>query len=230
MHSLSVRDGNLPACTDTVDATKERATLVRETERARLGNPQGEGLVVDQTGHARCDGHEREGHSVRRGADIEYLHHHTDAGLGHRVLAPWRCSDARRAPAFLTEMRGSEVHRGVTDVRTAAPTVACHSLMPEEADLRGGDQREGARLQRAVHVNAVNTVARSAPVAAPLLLGFPLTPPGARSIGVKHGLCRQRERAGRRRLRSATGAPLAQNDKSPTTATRFRSSAPGQDL
>ena len=126
-------------------------------------------------------------------------------------------------------MRGFEVHGGVTDVRTAAVTVACYSLMPEEADLRGGDQREGASLQRAVHVNAVNTVARSARVAAPLLLGFPLTPPGARSIGVKHGLCRQRERAGRRRLRSATGAPLAQNDKSPTTATRFRSSAPGQD-
>ena len=55
-------------------------------------------------------------------------------------------------------MRGFEVHRGVTDVRTAAVTVACYSLMPEEADLRGGDQREGARLQRAVHVNAVNTV------------------------------------------------------------------------
>jgi hypothetical protein len=28
--------------------------------------------------------------------------------------------------------------------------------------------------QRAVHVNAVNTVARSAPVAAPLILGFTL--------------------------------------------------------
>ena len=65
-------------------------------------------------------------------------------------------------------MRPLEVHRGVTDVRTAAPTVACHSLMPEEADLRGGDQREGASLQRAVHVNAVDTVARSTPVAAPL--------------------------------------------------------------
>ena len=107
-------------------------------------------------------------------------------------------------------MRALEVHRDVSDVRTAVVTVACHSLMPEEADLRGGHHREGSRLQRAIQVDAARTAARSAPVAAPLLLWFPLTAPGSRVIGEKLGLVGQPQRAGRCAWRSATHASPAQ--------------------
>ena len=70
-------------------------------------SPSGEGLVLDQNGHARYDADECGGPSVRGEVDLEHVGHQKQQHIAHRHVNTWH---DRREPARLAELLVASLH------------------------------------------------------------------------------------------------------------------------